>query len=105
IHLNYTNISTLVYPSIQTDMHAQWATMMTQAPGRSKVTDTIYHDRFSYVPEVTRLGADMDVKEDKVYIEGKTPLKGASVMSTDLRASVSLVLAGMVAEGGTDVCR
>lgn len=103
--LNSTNISTDVYPGFPTDLQAQWATMMTQAPGRSKVTDTIYHDRFSYVPEVTRLGADMDVKENKVYIEGKTPLKGASVMSTDLRASVSLVLAGMVAEGETDVLR
>ncbi|HLR32772.1 MAG TPA: hypothetical protein VK074_09795, partial [Fodinibius sp.] len=88
-----------------TDLQAQWATMMTQAEGTSSVTDTIYYDRFSYVPEVTRLGANMSVEENTVHITGKTPLKGASVMSTDLRASVSLVLAGMAAKGQTDVLR
>ena len=103
--LNSTDIKTEVYPGFPTDLQAQWATMMTQADGTSSVTDTIYYDRFSYVPEVTRLGANMDVTENKVQIDGKTPLKGASVMSTDLRASVSLVLAGMVAEGKTDVLR
>ena len=103
--LNSTDIKTAVYPGFPTDLQAQWATMMTQADGTSTVTDTIYYDRFSYVPEVTRLGADMDVEENTVHIEGQTPLKGASVMSTDLRASVSLVLAAMVAEGQTDVLR
>lgn len=103
--LNPTSIKTEVYPGFPTDLQAQWATMMTQAEGKSSVTDTIYYDRFSYVPEITRLGANMDVEENTVHIEGKTPLKGASVMSTDLRASVSLVLAGMVAEGKTDVLR
>jgi UDP-N-acetylglucosamine 1-carboxyvinyltransferase len=103
--INPTDIETQVYPGFPTDLQAQWATMMTQASGRSSVTDTIYYDRFSYVPEVTRLGADMDVVENTVHIEGKTPLKGASVMSTDLRASVSLVLAGMIAKGKTDVLR
>ncbi len=103
--INPTSIKTQVYPGFPTDLQAQWSTMMTQADGKSSVTDTIYYDRFSYVPEVTRLGADMDVEENTVHIEGKTPLKGASVMSTDLRASVSLVLAGMVAKGTTDVLR
>ncbi|MCW9705830.1 UDP-N-acetylglucosamine 1-carboxyvinyltransferase [Fodinibius salsisoli] len=103
--INATNIETQIYPGFPTDLQAQWATMMTQASGESSVTDTIYYDRFSYVPEVTRLGADMDVDENTVNIAGKTPLKGASVMSTDLRASVSLVLAGMIAEGKTDVLR
>ncbi|WP_138429136.1 UDP-N-acetylglucosamine 1-carboxyvinyltransferase [Fodinibius saliphilus] len=96
---------TEVYPGFPTDLQAQWSTMMTQADGTSSVTDTIYYDRFSYVPEVVRLGGEMDVKENTVHIEGKSPLKGASVMSTDLRASVSLVLAAMVAEGETDVLR
>lgn len=100
-----TSVKTKIYPGFPTDLQAQWSTMMTQATGESIVTDTIYFDRFSYVPEVVRLGADMEVKKNAVHIEGKTPLKGASVMSTDLRASVSLVLAGMVAEGTTEVLR
>ena len=100
-----TSIKTKVYPGFPTDLQAQWATMMTQAAGQSKVTDTIYDDRFSYVPELVRLGADIDVKKNTAHIDGKTELKGASVMSTDLRASVSLVLAGMVAKGKTDVLR
>jgi len=103
--INPTSIKTKVYPGFPTDLQAQWATMMTQANGESKVTDTIYDDRFSYVPELVRLGADIDVKKNTAHIEGKTELKGASVMSTDLRASVSLVLAGMVAKGKTDVLR
>ncbi len=103
--INPTSIKTKVYPGFPTDLQAQWATMMTQANGASKVTDTIYDDRFSYVPELVRLGADIDVNKNTAHIEGKTELKGASVMSTDLRASVSLVLAGMVANGKTDVLR
>ena len=103
--INPTSIKTKVYPGFPTDLQAQWATMMTQAAGHSKVTDTIYDDRFSYVPELVRLGANIDVKKNTAHINGKTELKGASVMSTDLRASVSLVLAGMVAKGKTDVLR
>jgi UDP-N-acetylglucosamine 1-carboxyvinyltransferase len=103
--INPTSIKTKVYPGFPTDLQAQWATMMTQAKGESKVTDTIYDDRFSYVPELVRLGADIDVKKNTAHIAGNKELKGASVMSTDLRASVSLVLAGMVAKGKTDVLR
>ncbi|MFH5883868.1 UDP-N-acetylglucosamine 1-carboxyvinyltransferase [Halalkalibaculum sp. DA3122] len=103
--LNPISIKTKVYPGFPTDLQAQWATMMTQAPGRSVITDTIYFDRFSYVPELNRLGADLEVNENSVTVNGRTPLEGASVMSTDLRASVSLVLAGMVAEGTSDILR
>lgn len=103
--LKPTSIKTEVYPGFPTDLQAQWATMMTQAQGESKVTDTVYFDRFSYVPELTRLGADMEVEKNTVHISGKTQLTGASVMSTDLRASVSLVLAAMVAENTTEVLR
>jgi UDP-N-acetylglucosamine 1-carboxyvinyltransferase len=103
--INPTSIKTQVYPGFPTDLQAQWTTMMTQAEGESSVTDTIYFDRFSYVPELVRLGADLEVQKNRVHISGKTPLKGASVMSTDLRASVSLVLAAMVAEGTSDVLR
>ncbi|MDR8390836.1 UDP-N-acetylglucosamine 1-carboxyvinyltransferase [Aliifodinibius sp. S!AR15-10] len=103
--LSPTSIQTKIYPGFPTDLQAQWATMMTQATGKSIVTDTIYFDRFSYVPELNRLGADLHVDENSVTIKGQTPLEGASVMSTDLRASVSLVLAGMVAEGRSDILR
>ncbi|MGM0744668.1 UDP-N-acetylglucosamine 1-carboxyvinyltransferase [Rhodohalobacter sp.] len=99
------SVETEVYPGFPTDLQAQWATLMTQVNGKSKVTDTIYFDRFSYVPELNRLGANLDVEKNSVSIEGKTELSGASVMSTDLRASVSLVMAGMVAEGTTEVLR
>ncbi|WP_018127630.1 UDP-N-acetylglucosamine 1-carboxyvinyltransferase [Balneola vulgaris] len=103
--LKAVSIKTEIYPGFPTDMQAQWATMMTQAEGASKVTDTVYFDRFSYVPELTRLGADMHLEKNTAHIQGKTPLEGASVMSTDLRASVSLVLAAMVAENTTEVLR
>jgi UDP-N-acetylglucosamine 1-carboxyvinyltransferase len=103
--LKPVSIKTAIYPGFPTDLQAQWATMMTQADGTSKVTDTVYFDRFSYVPELTRLGADMEVEKNTVHISGKTPLLGASVMSTDLRASVSLVLAALVAENHSDVLR
>ena len=81
--------------------------MMTQADGPSTVRDTVYTDRFKHIPELRRLGADLKVVGDTVHVAGRNgrPLSGATVMSTDLRASVSLVLAGMVAEGETDVLR
>lgn len=103
--INPVSIETKIYPGFPTDLQAQWATLMTQASGRSVVTDTIYFDRFSYVPELNRLGASLKVDKNSVTIDGKTPLTGASVMSTDLRASVSLVLAAMAAEGQSEVLR
>jgi UDP-N-acetylglucosamine 1-carboxyvinyltransferase len=99
------SVKTAIYPGFPTDLQAQWSTMMTQATGKSKVTDTIYFDRFSYVPELKRLGASMKLEKNSVLIDGGNSLDGASVMSTDLRASVSLVLAGMVADGETEVLR
>lgn len=99
------SIKTKIYPGFPTDLQAQWATLMTQAQGTSTVTDTIYYDRFSYVPELKRLGADLSVKENKVTINGPSKLTGTSVMSTDLRASVSLVLAAMAAEGESEILR
>lgn len=103
--LKPVSITTDIYPGFPTDLQAQWATMLTQADGESSVTDTVYFDRFSYVPELVRLGAEMYNEKNTVHIKGKTPLAGATVMSTDLRASVSLVLAGMVAENTTEVLR
>ena len=103
--INPVSITTKIYPGFPTDLQAQWATLMTQAHGFSKVTDTIYFDRFSYVPELNRLGADLTIEKNSVQIQGKTSLQGAKVMSTDLRASVSLVMAALVAEGQSDILR
>lgn len=99
------SIQTGVYPEFPTDLQAQWATLMTQAEGSSTVTDSIYPDRFSYVPELERLGAVLTRSGNRVTIDGKQELRGASVMSTDLRASVSLVLAATVAGGTSEVLR
>jgi len=99
------SIKTQVYPGFPTDLQAQWATMLTLADGTASVTDTIYTDRFSYVPELVRLGANLHVEGNLVIVNGPTVLKGAAVMSTDLRASVSLVMAAMVAKGTTEVLR
>ena len=100
------SIETAPFPGFATDLQAQWTVMMTQADGESTVRDTVYTDRFKHVPELRRLGADLKVEGDTVRVGGKTrQLSGATVMSTDLRASVSLILAGMVAEGETDVLR
>lgn len=99
------SVKTEIYPGFPTDLQAQWATLMTQGGGTSYITDSIYFDRFSYVPELKRLGADLSLNKNKVQINGGKQLSGTSVMSTDLRASVSLVMAGMVAEGRSEVLR
>ncbi len=103
--LEPVSITTDIYPGFPTDLQAQWATMLTQAHGDSTVTDTVYFDRFSYVPELSRLGAQMSLTQNTVRIQGPSALEGASVMSTDLRASVSLVLAGMAAKNTTEILR
>lgn len=99
------NVETEVYPGFPTDMQAQWISLMSIASGASEVTDNIYHDRFNHVPELNRLGANIMVKGNTAFIKGVKKLKGAKVMSTDLRASASLVLAGLAAEGTTEVLR
>lgn len=99
------NVTTSIYSGFPTDMQAQWITLMSLANGTSVVTETIYTDRFMHVPELVRLGANITVKENVATVIGVLKLKGAKVMSTDLRASASLILAGLVAEGTTDVLR
>lgn len=99
------DVSTSVFPGFPTDMQAQWIALMSLANGTSNVTDTIYHDRFNHVPELLRLGADIVVNENSARIVGVKKMIGAKVMSTDLRASASLVLAGLAAEGTTEVLR
>lgn len=100
-----TDVTTSIFPGFPTDIQAQWTAYMSIANGVSKVTDTIYLDRFKHVPELLRLGADIQVNENTAVIKGVEKLKGAKVMSTDLRASASLVLAGLAAEGTTEVLR
>jgi UDP-N-acetylglucosamine 1-carboxyvinyltransferase len=95
------DITTSPYPGFPTDMQAQFMVLMTQASGTSIITETIFDRRFSHVNELLRLGANIEVLGDKAMVRGKTPLSGAEVMATDLRASASLILAGMIAGGET----
>jgi UDP-N-acetylglucosamine 1-carboxyvinyltransferase len=99
------DVAAAIYPGFPTDMQAQWTALMAVAGGTSVVTDTIYLDRFKHVPELIRLGADIELKENAAIVRGVKTLTGAKVMSTDLRASASLILAGLVAEGTTEVLR
>ena len=103
--LRSVDVTAAIYPGFPTDMQAQWTSLMAVATGTAVVTDTIYFDRFKHVPELTRLGADIELKENAAVIRGVTRLMGAKVMSTDLRASASLILAGLVASGTTEVLR
>jgi UDP-N-acetylglucosamine 1-carboxyvinyltransferase len=95
------DITTSPYPGFPTDMQAQFMVLMTQAQGTSIITETIFDRRFSHVNELLRLGAGIEVQGDKAIVKGKTLLSGAETMATDLRASASLVLAGLIAGGET----
>lgn len=99
------NVTTSIYSGFPTDMQAQWIALMSLADGTSIITETIYFDRFMHVPELVRLGANITVKENIATVVGVNRLTGAKVMSTDLRASASLILAGLAAEGTTEVLR
>lgn len=95
------DITTSPYPGFPTDMQAQFMVLMTQAQGTSIITETIFDRRFSHVNELLRLGANIEVQGDKAVVRGKTPLSGAEIIATDLRASASLILAGLIANGET----
>lgn len=99
------DVATAIYPGFPTDMQAQWISLMSVAKGSSTVTDTIYFDRFMHVPELVRLGANIELNENVAIVRGVKKLTGAKVMSTDLRASAALILAGLRAEGETEVLR
>ena len=103
--LKPVSVTTAVYPGFPTDMQAQWISLMSCAQGSSTVTDTIYFDRFKHVPELIRLGADIELRDNAAVIRGVKKLVGTKVMSTDLRASAALILAGLKAEGETEVLR
>jgi UDP-N-acetylglucosamine 1-carboxyvinyltransferase len=93
------------YPGFPTDMQAQIMTLMAVARGASMITETIFENRFMHVPELCRMGADINVHGSSAIVRGVDHLSGAQVMATDLRASVSLVLAGLAAGGETIVNR
>ena len=99
------DIRTQTYPGFPTDMQAQFMVLMAMANGQSIITETIFENRFIHVSELKRLGADIVVSGENAIIRGQTSLSGAPVMATDLRASASLVLAGLVAEGVTEIHR
>jgi UDP-N-acetylglucosamine 1-carboxyvinyltransferase len=99
------NVTTDVYPGFPTDMQAQWIALMSLAAGSSVVTDSIFTDRFTHVPELIRLGAQIVQKNNSAFVQGVSELKGAPVMSTDLRASASLVIAALAATGKSEVFR
>jgi UDP-N-acetylglucosamine 1-carboxyvinyltransferase len=103
--LEPSDVRTLPYPGFPTDMQAQYMALMTQASGTATVTETIFENRFMHVAELERMGADIRVDGRTAVIKGPTPLSGAQVMATDLRASACLVLAGLAARGETTVDR
>jgi UDP-N-acetylglucosamine 1-carboxyvinyltransferase len=99
------SISTAPYPAFPTDMQAQFMAMLTLADGTSLLTETIFENRYMHVPELNRMGAEIEVRGRSAVVRGVDGLVGAEVMATDLRASMSLVLAGLAAKGETQVHR
>jgi UDP-N-acetylglucosamine 1-carboxyvinyltransferase len=98
-------LSTAPFPGFATDMQAQFMAMLCRAEGDSFLEETIFENRYMHVPELRRMGADIDIHGRSAIVRGADRLTGASVMATDLRASMSLVLAGLAAEGETEVLR
>jgi UDP-N-acetylglucosamine 1-carboxyvinyltransferase len=99
------DVTTEPFPGFPTDLQAQFMGLMTMASGQSKITETIFENRFMHVQELARLGARISMSGQTAIVDGVSRLKGAPVMATDLRASVSLVIAGLAAEGETTVSR
>jgi UDP-N-acetylglucosamine 1-carboxyvinyltransferase len=99
------SLSTAPFPAFPTDMQAQFMAMLSLAKGTSLLTETIFENRYMHVPELSRMGADIEVRGRSAVVRGVEGLHGAQVMATDLRASMSLVLAGLAAEGETQVSR
>jgi UDP-N-acetylglucosamine 1-carboxyvinyltransferase len=99
------DVTTDPYPGFPTDLQAQFMALMTRAKGTSRIRETIFENRFMHVQELARLGARIRLDGDSAYVDGVDRLKGAPVMATDLRASVSLVIAALAAEGETAINR
>ena len=103
--LRASDVTTKEFPGFPTDMQAQYMALMTQAEGSSVITETIFENRFLHALELARMGADISVKGHRAAVRGRTPLSGANVQASDLRASASLVLAGLAAQGQTLIDR
>jgi UDP-N-acetylglucosamine 1-carboxyvinyltransferase len=103
--LSPVSIVTEPFPGFPTDMQAQFMAVLTQAQGQSEISETIFENRFMHVPELARLGAKISIQGNKAIVSGPTPLSGAIVMATDLRASASLIIAGLAAKGETHLRR
>ncbi|MDO8785354.1 MAG: UDP-N-acetylglucosamine 1-carboxyvinyltransferase, partial [Syntrophales bacterium] len=99
------DIKTLPYPGFPTDLQAQMMTMMTIGSGLSVITETIFENRFMHVSELLRMGADIVIQGNNAIVRGVSKLRGAKIMATDLRASASLILAGLRADGTTELSR
>ena len=104
-NLKKINITTKPYPGFPTDLQAQIMVLMTKAKGVSKIKENIFENRFMHVPELKRMGAKIDIKNNEASITGPTNLSGAELMATDLRASVCLVLAALIADNKTIINR
>jgi UDP-N-acetylglucosamine 1-carboxyvinyltransferase len=104
-HIKPKSIETGVYPNFPTDVQAQWIALMCLAKGNSKITETIFENRFMHVPELQRFGANITMNGNEVLVKGVKKLSGAPVMVSDLRAGAALVLAGLAAYGKTTVSR
>jgi UDP-N-acetylglucosamine 1-carboxyvinyltransferase len=103
--LRAVNVTTAPHPGFPTDMQAQFLALMCLARGESVITETIFENRFMHIPELQRMGANIALRGNTAVVRGVDRLYGASVMATDLRASASLVIAGLVAEDETEVRR
>ena len=103
--LHHFDIITTEYPGFPTDMQAQFMALATQCEGTSSIQETLFENRFMHVSELKRLGAQITLNGNSASIVGKSNLIGADVMATDLRASSALVLAGLVAQGQTNIHR
>lgn len=103
--LKPTNLTTAPYPGLATDMQAQLMSLLTRAEGTSVLTETIFENRYMHVPELARMGADISVAGRTAVVKGVDKLTGAAVMATDLRASMSLIIAALAAEGESEVRR
>jgi UDP-N-acetylglucosamine 1-carboxyvinyltransferase len=101
--LTAVDFKTSIYPGLATDLQQPLVTLVTQAEGVGVVEDTIYSDRFRNCYELNKMGANIKVQGSSAIIQGKTDLRGARVMATDLRAGASLVIAGLLAEGITEI--
>ncbi len=103
--LKSADMATKEYPGFPTDMQAQFMALATQADGASIITENIFENRFMHAQELVRMGANIKIEGNRAVVRGKTPLSGAAVQASDLRASASLVLAALVAEGETIIDR